>query len=102
MMAAQVSAPTRVRDLANGYVLVENVEVGVFFGEDDLEVLADVVLPPVVAGPALRGVEFVIHAVRTFPGGRRIDPIDWTAEQREHVESELADEALRISWEAHS
>lgn len=102
MTACTQSTAPRVRDLANGYVLVENLEVGVYFGKDDLEVVADVVLPPIVTGPSLRGVEFVIRAVRTFPAGRKVDPLDWTEEEREHVESELVDEALRVSWEAHS
>lgn len=96
------SVAPRVRRRGYGYIVVENVEVGVYFGKDDLEVVADVVLPPVVAGPSLRGVEIIIHAVRTFPEGRKVDPIDWSEEEREHVESELVDEALRISWEAHS
>ena len=103
MIAVAPAPVTRVLYRGAGYVLVENLEVGVYFGEDDLEVLADVILPPVVAGPSLRGVEIIIRAVRTFPGGLRVDPIDWTEEQRDHVESELVDEALRVSWEeAHS
>lgn len=100
--AAVESTGPHVRRLGHGYVIVENVEVGVYFGKDDLEVVADVVLPPVVAGPARRGVEIIIHAVRTFPAGLKVDPIDWSEEEREHVESELVDEAMRISWEAHS
>jgi len=100
MNAAVAFPEPRVRHLPHGYVLVENVEIGVFFGEEDLEVLADVILPPVIAGPGVPGAEFVIHAVRTFPAGRKIDPVDWTEEQRDHVEAELADEALRISWES--
>lgn len=94
------SPEPRIRRLANGYVLVENLEVGVYFGEDDLEVTADAILPPIVAGPSRPSVEIVIHGARTFPGGLRVDPIDWTEEQRDHVEEEIFQEALLMASES--
>jgi uncharacterized protein YjlB len=101
-MIAAATHP-RVRALSHGYVLVENVEVGVYFGGDedeDLEIVADVVLPPIVAGPGLRGVECTVHAVRAYPSGELRDEDAWSKDERDHVEEKLVEEALRLSHEA--